>query len=708
MYRLLTLPSGRRAKWVVLACWLAALFVATPLAGKLFSAAEDSTASFLPRNAESTRVAQARQAFPGGDASPVVVVYQRVGGLTAADRDRVGADAQMLRQRYAPSAEPFVPVPAHDGTALLYQVPISTTGAQDAGTVIINAVKDIRHTVGGDIGELTVKVTGPAGFTADSVEVFDDLELTLLLIPLAVVAVLLLLIYRSPVLFLVPLFCVVVANQVSSALVYGLAAGPGLRLNSMAATVLGILVYGAGTDYALLIIARYREELRRHADRHDAMREALRCSGPAVLASAGTVAAGLLCLLAANLNSTSALGPVGALAALGAVLAMLTLLPALLVILGRWVFWPFVPRPVGQGTEPGGRGWRDVGAAIGRRPRVTWVITVAVIGACAFGLTGFSTPQRTLFADPPDSVQGQQLIAAHYPAGAGHPLEIVARAGYADAVRDAARGTAGVTDVQPAGRTADLVAFQATPSAAPSSDAEYDTVTRLRDRLHAVEGADAHVGGPGAMELDLNVTNTRDATVVIPLVLFAILAILCLLLRALVAPLLLVATVILSFAAALGLSVVVFEDVLGWHGQEASLPILAFVFLVALGVDYNIFLISRVREEAARLGTRQGTLRGLAVTGGVITSAGIILAATFAVLATLPVLNVAQLGFVVSLGILLDTFIVRSILVPALTIDVGRLTWWPSRLARAVPGSQAAAGPSLARAASSAAPDRLH
>ncbi|GAA1774752.1 MMPL family transporter [Actinomadura chokoriensis] len=679
MTRLLALPAGRRAKWIVLIGWLVILAASGSFAGKLFSAADNDRIEYLPNSAESTAVLQAQEAFPQGQVIPAMIIYQRDGGLTAADEQRAAADAQRLTKEFAPHATAQQPQVSKDGKAVLYTVPLAATGDEQEGEVILDAVDGMRDRLGEGSGGLDIKVAGPAGLGADEFLIFRDMEFTLLLIPVLVVAVLLLLIYRSPVLFLVPLFSVFAANQLGSAIVYGLIKGPGLSVNSMAVSVLSILIYGAGTDYALLLIARYREELARHEDRHEAMRVALRRSGGAIIASAGTVGLGLLCLAVADLNSTRSLAPIGVLAVGSALLAMMTLLPALLVIFGRWIFWP--RRPQAGDVPPVSRLWVRAGALVGSRPRAVWSLTALALAACLLGLLSFNVPQQTRFTETPDAVKGQELISAHFAAGAGNPVDVIANAGQADAVRQAALA-AGATTVQESGRAGGKVQMQATVAAEPETQAERDAVQRLRDRLHAVPGADAQVGGPAAIEIDMIKTIKHDSLITIPLVLVVILVVLCLLLRALTMSVLLIATVVLSFGAAMGISTAVFEHVFNWTGQDAQLPQIAFVFLVALGVDYNIFLMSRVREEAKLHGTRQGTVNGLVSTGGVITSAGIVLAATFSVLVTLPVVGFAEQGFVIALGVLIDTFIVRSLLVPALTYDLGSRLWWPSGLAR--------------------------
>ena len=674
---LISLPAGRVAKWIVLAVWIAVAALVAPFAGQLQSVQENEAASFLPSNAESTRALELQRQLPGGDSLPVVVVYRRESGITPADRALAAGHQRTLTQG-GPEGSP--PVPSEDGTALLYVITLPAGDAE----ALIGQVEDIRDTVGRGEGDLEIRVTGPGGFLTDAVSVFEDIDTTLLLVTVIVVAVLLLLTYRSPLLWLIPLLTVGLANQLATASVYGLVKGIDLTVDGQSAGILTVLVFGAGTDYALLLISRYREELRRHQDKHEAMAVALANAGPAILASAATVVISLLCLLAADLANYRSLGPVGAIGIVCAVVAMLTLLPAVLVIFGRRLFWPFVPQYGSEAREDSGV-WARVGRWVGRRPRPVWIGTTALLAVLALGLLTLDSNlrQEDQFPGEPDSVAGQRLIEASYPSGTGQQTTVIARAGQADQVVAAARGTEGVADVRPGGQTAELVQLQATLEGAPDSPEERAAIDRLRDSVHAVEGADAVVGGQSAQSLDLARASARDRNVVIPLVLLVVLVILGLLLRAVVAPLVLIVTVIVSFAAALGASAFAFDRLLGFEGADPSLPLLAFIFLVALGIDYNIFLMSRVREESERLGTREGTLRGLAVTGGVITSAGIVLAATFSVLAVLPFVPLIQIGIVVAFGVLLDTLVVRSILVPALTLDIGPRIWWPSALARA-------------------------
>jgi putative drug exporter of the RND superfamily len=559
-------------------------------------------------------------------------------------------------------------------------VPIKV--GDDGWDALPPVVEELRAIARADTGGLSVYVTGPAGYAADFSEVFQGFDSTLLYITAAIVIAILLLTYRSPVLWLLPLTCVFVALTAAQAVIYLLARDAGLTVNGQSAFILTVLVFGAGTDYALLLIARYREELRRHADRHEAMAVALRRAGPAIVASASTVVLSLLCLLVAELNSTKSLGPVMAVGITVGLTAMITLLPALLVIFGRWMFWPVRPS-VGSPEPTEGGLWARIGERMARRPRIVWVVTAVVLGTVALGTTGLKADglQSTdSFRTKPEAVLGEQVLARHFPAGAGNPVQVIGKAEAAQQLQSALSSTPGVTSVTPPVVRDGLVYLEGTLATSADSQASYQTVDRLRDTVHALGGADAKVGGGSAVNLDILRASERDRNLVVPLVLVVVLVILALVLRALVAPLLLVATVVLSFAAALGISALVFNHVFKFAGADPSFPLWAFVFLVALGVDYNIFLMTRVHEEAQRHGTRRGALIGLAATGGVITSAGLVLAGTFIALGSLPLVFVTEIGFAVAFGVLLDTFVVRSVLVTALTLDVGRYMWWPSKL----------------------------
>ena len=681
--RIAEIPAGSWTKWVVVGFWVVVLVLALPLSSKLTGAEKNDTKYWLPGNAESTKVLDVQSRFQSPNVYTGVVVYVRPSGLTAADRAKAAADAR--RFAAVPGAVPGTvtgPIPSSDDKALqtILQVNLGTKGWANAN----KAVDAIRAITTSNANGLVVHITGPLGYAADSNNVFKGIDSTLLFSAVAVVIVILLITYRSPVLWLLPVVSSGVALITAQAVIYLLAAHAGLVVNAQSAGILDVLVFGASTDYALLIVARYREELRRHDRRHAAMAEALRRAGPAIIASGTTVVLALLTLSAAELNSTSSLGPVLAIGVAVGMVVMLTLLPALMVTFPRGVFWPY--KPTYGSPEPTHRGiWARVGWSIAPRPRITWITTAVILGVLALGLTGLKANGLTNaqgFRGHPDSVTGESVLAAHFPAGAGQPVIVIGNASAAAQLRSAFAATPGISAVTPPVTRAGYAYLEGTLTAPPDSQAAYGTIDRVRSAVHAVPGANALVGGGTAVNLDVQRASAHDRNVIIPLILVVVFVILGLLLRALVAPLILTATVVLSFAAALGVSAFFFNHVFGFGGADTSFPLFVFVFLVALGVDYNIFLMTRVREEAIRRDARHGAIVGMAATGGVITSAGFVLAGTFAVLATIPATFLTELGFAVAFGILLDTIVVRLLLVTALNLDLGRHMWWPSPLAR--------------------------
>ena len=676
-------PAGRKTKWVILSFWIVVVVLAGPLSGKLTGAEKNDANSWLPAKAESTKVLDFQSRFTSPNIYPGVVVYDSPTGLTPAGRAQVAADARAFA--HVPGVVPgrvAGPFYANDGHAAetIAGVNLGKKGWNGASA----AADSLRRIARANGQGLSVHITGPLGSAADASQAFKGVDGSLLFATLAVVIVLLLVTYRSPALWLLPVISAGVALTSAQALIYLLAAHAGLTVNGQSAGILDVLVFGAGTDYALLLTARYREELRRHEDRHEAMAEALRRAGPAILASGGTVILALITLLVAELNSTKGMGPVLAIGVAVALAAMTTLLPALLVSCGRWVFWPAKPRY--GSAEPTRSGvWAKVGRGIAPRPRAVWITTAVVLGVMALGLTGLKasglTNAQSLRGNP-ESVIGENIQARHFPAGTGEPVVVIGKAADSARLASAVRATPGITRVT-APVTRDGHAYlQGTLTTRPDSQAAYATIDRLRTGVHAIPGAGALVGGTTAVNLDVERASAHDRDLIIPVILIVVFVILALLLQAVVAPLMLIATVVLSFAAALGVSAFVFTHLFHFGGADTSFPLFVFVFLVALGIDYNIFLMTRVREESSRGGTRSGALTGLAATGGVITSAGAVLAGTFAVLGTLPVTFLTELGFAVAFGVLLDTIVVRSVLVTALTLDIGSKVWWPSSLAR--------------------------
>ncbi|MFF4499763.1 MMPL family transporter [Streptomyces sp. NPDC001401] len=670
---------GRRAvPWVVLGLWLAALVLAGPFAGKFGDIQQNRSVDYLPDSADSTQVACIQDKLPGGEATDLVLVYHRDGGLTAADRQRAGAQVAEVGAEYELTGTPKA-VPSRDGSTLMYPVSSTRPGQDDkARDAFVDGVRGIADGGSG----LSVEVGGPGALNADMSKVFGSIDGTLLYATLAVVTALLILIYRSPFLWLVPLAVAGVAAGMAMAAAYGLHEAFGVTVTGQSGGVMTVLVLGAGTDYALLIVSRYREELRRHERPYDAMRAALKGCGPAVLASSGTVAAGLLCLLAADLNSSSGMGPVGMVGVLAALAAMITLLPALLVLLGRRVFWPLIPA---FGSEPKAR--RSLFAAMGssatRRPVVVLVGGAVLIGALALGALNLpgTLKQEDSFTEKPESISASQTLARAYPGRSSQPITVIAPTGKADVALAKARTTDGVAQAT-AGRTGSgWTEISVYATAAPESKGETRTIEALRAGLDGTYGT--YVGGPSAQQLDLTDGQARDREVVVPLVLAAVFVILVGLLRSLVAPLMLLVAVVAVWGAALGIGGLVFGPVLGFAGTDSGLGLLSFVFLVALGVDYGIFLMHRMREESvAGAEPEAAALTALRTTGGVIASAGVVLAATFAVLTTLPLVGLVELGFVIAVGVLLDTFLVRTYLVTTASVLLKRRVWWPGRLSR--------------------------
>lgn len=673
------------AKWIVLAFALLTVMVMGSFGSKLTSVQDNDIASWLPGDAESTKVINLADEFTNPDDIAAVVLYTRPGGITPADLTKARADVAQLGKVETVNGNVAGPVPSEDGEALqtIATIRMSSDGWED----LPDRVDDIRAIAEKNAGGLTISIAGPAALGADQAEAFAGIDGILLLAAVAIVFVILLITYRSLQLALLFLFCGVGAVGIAQGVVYLLAKHADLTVNGQSAGILSVLVLGAGVDYALLIVARYREELHNYEDRHEAMAHALHRAAPAVLASGATVIIGLLCLMFAEMNSTASLGPVGAAGIACALLVMLVMLPALLVIVGRWIFWPFVPKfGAPLRTEKGF--WAKIGRRISKAPRAVWIVTTLILIAFSFGVTQLNADGLTneqSFTKEQPSVLAEQKLAEHFPGGAGSPVAVVANGASAEAVKAAFAGVDGIdgNTVQLKSPAGSPVAYlEGTLTTAPDSKAAFATIDRVRDAVHAVDGADALVGGNTAVNKDVQNASRADNLLIIPIILAVVLVILALLLRAIAAPLILLVTVVISFAAAVGISALVFKHVFNFAGADSSFPLFAFVFLVALGIDYNIFLMTRVREESLRFGTRRGALIGLAATGGVITSAGFVLAGTFTALATLPIVFLAELGFVVAIGVLLDTIIVRSVLVTALNLDIGRHIWWPSKLAQ--------------------------
>ena len=683
-----------------------------PLFGKLTSVQENNNSSFLPKGAEATQAADLIEGFSDreGFAFPTLILFEGkvtpenlaainahmagVGSLTIGDTDKKISD-------YIAPDQAISVFPSEDGKAILANVPLDGNAISELlpndEPVLPAIVEALREDVKplADANGVSHYVTGPAGLLGDLFGAFGGIDSTLLLTTLAVVAVILIVVYRSPVLWIIPLLSALFALSTAGGIVYLLAKADIIDVDGQSQGILSVLVIGAATDYALLLIARYREELHHHENRFDAMRAAYKGVWEPILASGSTVAIALMVLLFSQLTNTAGLGPIGAIGIVVSMITILTLLPALLLLFGRWIFWPRVPKNDGDDHVLEGM-WSKVGAGIGRNPRKAWVITGTVLLLFAFASTtlkadGIGTVDT--FTGKPESVVGQKLLLKHFPGGEGDPTQVVVSADKIEAVTAALTGAPGVSSITPAldglpipGQPVPEVKIvdnkailNVTLDAAPDSVEAGNDIPELR-RLAKASDSTALVGGTSAVYYDVRQANNRDNRVIIPIILLVITLILGVLLRSILSAIVLLGTVVLSYFATLGVSALVFNHVFGFAGGDNSFPLFAFIFLVALGIDYNIFLMSRVREESQKIGTRAGVIKGLTVTGSVITSAGIVLAATFAVLGLLPLVPLAQLGFAVAFGVLLDTIIVRSILVPALVHEIGPKIWWPSKL----------------------------
>ena len=709
--------KGRRALWIAVVsiiAWLSIGGFSGAAFSKISTVQENDNSAFLPENAESTIAGKITVKFSDQSENLLPTLLLLVGNLnpatnpeafSAANQYAATLGTKVLPESGKPLSAYFVPgaplqaIPSADGKAVLINVQLDAKIAGeniDKEPVLPLLIDFIREDMEKSFGAtLESHVTGPGGIFADLFGAFGSIDTKLLQTTLIVVAIILIVVYRSPILWIIPLFTAGTALGLATMVVYYLAKADVIDLNGQTQGILDVLVLGAATDYALLLISRYREELHHHESRYESMKIALRGVVEPIVASGSTVIAGLMVLLLSDLSSNRGLGPVGSIGIASAMLAALTLLPALLIVFGRWIFWPKVPRFDDQDEKLSGV-WAKVGSFVDRKPRAIWVTTALVLIVFA----GFSTTlksdglaQTDAFTTRTDSVIGLEKLGEHFPSGEGTPVEIVVDQADIAAASAAIKGVKNVANVVPVTKldpttrqpTADLkivdgkVLLYATLSVAPDSVEAKETIPVLRDAVKAVD-QNILVGGQTAVGYDVDQSSRRDNRVIIPIVLLLIAIILGLLLRSIYAAALLLVTVVLSFAATLGVCALVFEHVFGFAGTDASFPLFAFVFLVALGIDYNIFLMTRVREESMKIGTRAGVIKGLTVTGGVITSAGIVLAATFGVLGVLPLVFLAELGFAVAFGVLLDTIVVRSLLVPALVREIGPKIWWPSKL----------------------------
>jgi putative drug exporter of the RND superfamily len=714
--RLSALTAGRRSRWAVIGAWCALALALAPLQGPLQEEAADESDTFLVRGSESAEAKRLiDERFRRGSEMAAVIAYFRDGGITSEDRDRINADAvAVCRSATIPSltlvgtpyglacgeSDPLDLSPggpglltSSDGSVVL----ASALMGDDSTPVAEAAVGTIRAVVpppDGDETGLRAYVTGEAGFEADRSEAVKGIDDTLLAVTCAVLLALLLAIYRSPLVAVVPLLVVAAAYVVAGGLTYALVAAGLIDVSGQTTAILIVLMFGAGTDYCLLIVARFRDELRRTADAGEAMARAAERTGPAILSAGAIVVVAMLVLALADFNATREMGPILALGVAIMVAAGLTLLPAILAALGRRAFWPAVPR-VEPEARPAGALWRRVGRLVGRRPALTAAAVTLVLVAGAFGSLGGREPLdfAEAFREPPESVEGEQVISDRFIPGRAAPLNVVADWGSKERVIAALTGgrETPVQDmylmagsVPPEGATgpegSELALAEAYLRIDPFSDEATHAVPGLRETARgAAGGKPVLIGGEVAEAYDTRQALARDTRTIVPISLALILVILALLLRAVVMPLYVIGTVILSFGFALGVSSLILTHLMDQPASDASLPVFAFIFLVALGVDYNVFLLARIREERSRRGTEAAVTTALERTGGVITSAGLVLAATFSVLMALPLEALFQVGFVVALGLLADTFLVRALLVPSIAVLVGERNWWPSR-----------------------------
>lgn len=673
MRTLTTFITARRTSWIVLV--LAALAAGALFALGSGAKGESSPGVGLPASAESAQVAALQETLPGTDGTSALLVFSRAGGTLDAEDVAAVADAA---SRLVDLSTGFVPPPtvSDDKTAALVVVPLDTLS--DVGEQADRAAELRQIANDGLPSGMTALLTGPEGFAVDVAAVFKGADFTLLLVTVIVVAVLLLVTYRSPWLWLVPLTVVGLADGLASIVATRIAAAAGIVLDASVTGILSVLVFGAGTNYALLLIARYRDELRTHEDRREAMATALRGAGPAIIASGSTVVLSLLTLLFATLEGNRALGIACATGIVIAMLFALFVLPAALVLFGRRLFWPYVPRFGTEGSAEKGV-WHRLGLLVAKRPVVVVLVGVLLLGGLAAAgvphiKIGLSQSER--FTSVPEAVRGQDILAEAFSAGSGSPAVVIAKNADVDAVTRELEDVDGVVSVQPGESNDEITQLNVTLDAAAETPESFAIVTAMR------ESTDALVGGLDAQSLDVDAAQTHDQDLAIPLILGLVFLVLVLLLRALVAPVLLLLTVVASFFASLGASWLLFESVLGFPAIDTNVVLFSFLFLVALGVDYNIFLVTRAREESVAHGTRTGMVRALSSTGGVITSAGILLAAVFAVLGVLPLITLTQIGIIVCIGVLLDTLLVRTVIVPSLAFITGERFWLPGRVAK--------------------------
>lgn len=675
--RIGALVSGRRS-------WALALLIAA-IGGALLglipqSGADQQSPVVLPPTAESAKVSELLKQFPGGDTAPVLLVISRADGSALTGEDLAAAQQardRMTSQRGVIPGPPIPLIPAADGKAAIAPLALSS---DLTGFALSDTVQALRESARADLPDgVVANVTGGPAFGADIANSFSGANVTLLAVTGAVVALLLIVTYRSPVLWLVPLLVIAFADRIAAVVGAAVAEASGLGGDGSTSGITSVLVFGAGTNYALLLISRYREELRRGGDHRQALHTAVRWAGPAIVASNATVVLALLTLLLAQSPTTRSLGVQAAAGLVVAATFVLLVLPTMLTLFGPKLFWPFIPRPGTADLTTTGAWHRIADWVSGHAGRVAAasILSLAVLATGVIG-TPVGLPLIDQFRVKADSVTGFQTLAEHFPGGQTDPTRVIARTENSDAVAAAIQTAPGIASVQPAG-TSDtgLTQWQVVLDASPATPEAFRTVAALRDSVRQAD-PQALVGGTDAQALDAKRTAVADQKVVIPAILVVVLGVLYLLLRAAWAPLVLVGATALSTLAALGMGSLVSIHLLGFPALDNTTPLFAFLFLVALGVDYTIFLVTRAKEETPLWGTRGGIVRAVSATGAVITSAGLVLAAVFCVLGVLPLIALTQLGIIVGLGILLDTFVVRTVVIPALFTLIGPRIWWPA------------------------------
>lgn len=673
--------TSRRGAWASLLIGVAVLIALLGVFGRASLPAGSDTA---PPASESARADAEASSFPDADEHTVLIVASREDGDALTDGDLAALAGLVPAIEADTGAEAAGAIPSDDGEAAV--IPATVTFGEEDGAAE-EAVHGLRavleeHAIDG----LVLQATGGPAFGVDVAAAFDGADFTLLLVTLGIVALLLILTYRSPVLWMIPLAVVALADQLATKATAAIGSALGLQFDS---GIVSVLVFGAGTNYALLLVSRYRDELRCEPDHRRALATAWRRTGPAVLASNATVVLSLLTLALAVIPGTRGLGIASAVGLLIALAAVLLVLPPALAVCGRGVFWPFVPRVRDdlEAAVSGGRGWRRVASGVARRPWLPLVGGLALLGVLASGVLGVSVglSQTEKFRVPSESAAGLEVLGAHFPAGEAQPLIVIADTREADAVTAAIGDVDGVIRVSTSGESADgeRTRLVVTGEPGPGTDESLRLVEEVRTAAHGVEGADALVGGPVAADVDARAGSLQDLLTIAPLILCVCLIVLVVLLRAVVAPVVLLLVNTLSALAAIGAGSWISRSVVGWGALDLPVPLLSFLFLVALGIDYTIFLVHRARAEAASAGTAAGMVAAVASTGGVITSAGVVLAAVFAALGLLPLVTLGQIGLIVGIGVLVDTFVVRTVVVPALFAVIGDAMWWPGRAGRA-------------------------